>query len=567
MLSDSFLMNGPDKDRRALLLLLLFGLILFGAGIGLRDPWPADEPRFALVARQMVDSGQWLFPMRGGAFYPDKPPMFMWAIACFYKLTGSLRVAFLLPSLLASLGTLALVFDLGRRLWDRATGWRAGLLLILVVQFTVQARTAQIDALVTFLITLGVYALLRFLTEGGWQWFALGWFAAGLGVITKGVGILAVLVLIPALWTHRRELKAAGWKAWGKGLIGPLCLLVAIAIWALPMILAVKASGNPDLLAYRDNILFRQTVTRYGAAWHHVSPWHYYLHSVIPAFWLPVSLLLPWLILPWFKAIREGDRRITLLLGYLVLVLVFFSCSAGKRGVYILPAVPALVLAAAPYLPEVLKRAWPRGLWWGLTGLLTLLAVALPVVFLAKPKLAAKLLEAGAHPPILAASILALACIASIIAFRRSLFLALGALMAFLWLFVGFGINPAINEARTPAITMKRMEALPPPGSQVLLVAFKEQFLLFAARPLNHLPYLMPQDQQSLLAAHWQTGASDRWVMGPERFLSSQFDVSLAQSLGKRHGENWLLLPPGSARPKGAAPQAPIHIFTPHAQN
>ena len=127
------------------------------------------------------------------------------------------------------------------------------------------------------------------------------------------------------------------------------------------MLLVVKASGNPDFLAYRNNILFRQTVTRYGASWHHVAPWYDYIVSVIPGFWLPVSLLLPWLVvLPWFKAVREGDRRITLLLGYLVLVLIFFSCSAGKRGVYILPAVPALVLATAPYLPELLERPWPR---------------------------------------------------------------------------------------------------------------------------------------------------------------------------------------------------------------
>ena len=210
MTPDGWLLEGPRDDRRSLLLLLLLATVLFGAGIGLRDPWPADEPRFALVARQMVESGQWLFPMRGGELYPDKPPVFMWAIALFLKATGSLRVAFLLPSLLAGLGTLALVFDLARRLHDRATAWRTGLLLLLTVQFTLQARTAQIDGLVTFFITLGVYGFLRFLLlGGGWRWYYLGWFAAGLGVITKGVGILALFVLVPALFTHRTELRSA----------------------------------------------------------------------------------------------------------------------------------------------------------------------------------------------------------------------------------------------------------------------------------------------------------------------------------------------------------------------
>ena len=154
----------------------------------------------------MVESGQWLFPMRGGELYPDKPPVFMWAIALFLKATGSLRVAFLLPSLLAGLGTVALVFDLARRLHDRAAAWRTGLLLLLTIQFTLQARTAQIDGLVTFFITLGVYGFLRFLLlGGGWRWYYLGWFAAGLGVITKGVGILALFVLVPALYHAPRR--------------------------------------------------------------------------------------------------------------------------------------------------------------------------------------------------------------------------------------------------------------------------------------------------------------------------------------------------------------------------
>ena len=83
MTPDERLLEGPTDDRRALLLLLLLATVLFGAGLGLRDPWPADEPRFALVARQMVESGKWLFPVRGGELYPDKPPVFMWAIALF----------------------------------------------------------------------------------------------------------------------------------------------------------------------------------------------------------------------------------------------------------------------------------------------------------------------------------------------------------------------------------------------------------------------------------------------------------------------------------------------------
>lgn len=563
MPNDDHVLNGPRSERRALLLLLFLGLVLFAVGIGLRDPWPADEPRFALVARQMVDSGQWLFPFRGGELYPDKPPIFMWAIAVFLKLTGSLRVAFLMPSLLAGLGCLALVFDIVRRLWDKSTAWRAGLLLLLTVQFTLQARTAQIDALVTFFITLGVYGFLRFLcTDGEWHWYYVGWFAAGIGVITKGVGILALFLLLPALWTHRSELRRARWTSWLKGFLGPLVFLGAIALWAVPMMLAVKHSGSPDYLAYQNEILFRQTITRYGSAWHHVAPWYDYLVSVIPAFWLPLSVLLPWLLVRWRRAWRSGDRRVVLLLSYLVLVLVFFSASPGKRGVYILPATPALAMLAAPHLPELMVLRWPRRIWTGLAWLLVLLSVlASAALLLPKIQFRVAAMDFGnLLPSMLVLVVLSAFAIAR---FQKAPVCALSGVLASIWLVVGLGINPAINEGRTPQSLVRKVEATVPQGQELLLVDYREQFLLFASRPLNHLPYRMPAEDQARLAARWQADGSGRWVLGPKKLLARNFGLASGIDLGERHGERWWLLPPGSAHPSGPSEEVPVCRFMP----
>lgn len=564
MTPDEALLEGPRDDRRALLLLLLLATVLFGAGIGLRDPWPADEPRFALVARQMVESGQWLFPVRGGELYPDKPPLFMWAIALFLKLTGSLRVAFLLPSLLAGLGTLALVFDLARRLHDRATAWRAGLLLLLTVQFTLQARTAQIDALVTLWITVGVYAFVRFLLlGGGWRWYYLGWFAAGLGVITKGVGILALFALVPALYTHRVELRRAPLSAWLKGLAGPLALFAAISLWGVPMLVAVAQSGDPALLAYRNNILFKQTVTRYGAAWHHVEPWWDYLVKVIPPFWLPLSLLLPWLVPAWVREVRAGDRRIPVLLGYLLLVLVFFSASPGKRGVYITPATPALALLAAPLLPALLRRTWPRRLYTGLAAFVAAVGLLAALAALLVPEVGQKLAEQEIANPWPAALVLGVAATAFVLHFRRFPLAAVASVLSIVWLVVGFGVNPLLNASRTPRSVVEAAEARVPPGDALALVAYREQFLLFARRPTHHFPYLMPPEMQGAAAARWQAGADGRWVLGPDKALAGSFDLSTAKDLGRRHGRQWLLVPPGAARPDAAAPDGPVSLYTP----
>ena len=112
-------------QRSDLIWLGLLTFLLLALGIGLRAPWPADEPRFALIAKDMVETGQWLFPMRGHELYPDKPPLFMWSIAIFYALTGSLYAAFLLPSAIAGTVTVLAVFDICRRLWGRREAWWA----------------------------------------------------------------------------------------------------------------------------------------------------------------------------------------------------------------------------------------------------------------------------------------------------------------------------------------------------------------------------------------------------------------------------------------------------------
>ncbi len=335
----------------------MFALLYLALGIGLRDPWPSDEPRFSLVAQEMLDTGRFWIPHRGGEPYPDKPPIYIWLTALSISLAGSVRVGFLLPSLLAGLGTLALVADLARRLYGARLAWIAAAALLASVQFVLQAKAAQIDMVLTFFTTLATYGLLRHALLGPARgWWLAAWGAVGAGIITKGVGFLPLLLLPGWVWLARRgEATPLNGRDIGLGL---LAMVGVVALWGLPMI--VMSLSDAELAAYRDNILFRQTGERYAASWHHHNPWYYYLVEVIPWAWLPLSLALPWAIPAWWRRIRRGDARATLLLSGVVLILVFFSLSPGKRGVYLLPALPLLVLALAPLVPGLLRKRGPN---------------------------------------------------------------------------------------------------------------------------------------------------------------------------------------------------------------
>lgn len=543
-----------DESRDAWLFWLVATVVLF-AGLGLRDPWPADEPRFALVARQMVESGQWLFPMRGDELYPDKPPLFMWLQASVYALTGQLRIAFLLPSLLAALGTLWLVRDLGRRLWSAQAGTYAAWALLFALQFTWQAKRAQIDPTVTFFITLSVYGLLRHLLCGpDWRFWALGWFAAGLGVISKGVGVVALLMLLPAAW--------ALWRGWGgiasmrgaKFWLGPAALLAPLALWLLPMLLAVNASDDPTLRAYADNILLKQTAKRYADPWHHHQPFWYFLQVALTQ-WLPSVAALPWVLRPWRDALRARDARILLPLAWVALVLLFFSFSSGKREVYIMPALPMLCLAMGPYLPGVLAKAWPRRIAFGIAlGLSALLAIAGAMVVLGEPGFERTLEDArgvahGADPlgaMLLAIGAFGLAAVAWLRAGRGVA--ALAWVLSGLWVGVSLIGYPLMNDASSARGLMQRAGARIGPDAELGLVAWKEQNLLMADRPAKTFGFLRPADEQLRDAQAWQAKApGQRWLLVERVAIEACVDWAKAENLGISNRREWWLVPEAAA--------------------
>ncbi len=350
--------RSPWRYHNGLPQLLVLCFLLIGACIGLRDPWMVDEERFMGVALEMIQNGNWLVPFRASEAYADKPPLFFWALAATYSVVGNIKLSFLLPALLSGLISLVCVHDIARRLWNRRVAWVAGLLLIATWQFQVVMTMGQIDAFLFMWINLALYGLLRHLLLGpDWRWYWFSFCCMGFGIITKGVGFLPLLMLIPYFAVVHRHSTGMG-SAW-RWCLGPLFLILAVAVWLLPMALLVGHSGDPALEAYRNEILLKQTGGRYVNAWQHREPVWYFFVSVIPKYWLPMVALLPWLLPVWRRRLARGDARYIVLLGYVLLVVVFFSLSTGKRKLYIFPAVPALVLACAP-IAMTLWHRWHR---------------------------------------------------------------------------------------------------------------------------------------------------------------------------------------------------------------
>jgi len=544
------------RESRDFWLLAVVALLVLGAGLGLRDPWPTDEPRFALVAKQMVDSGEWLFPHRGTELYSDKPPMLMWLEAAFYTVFRDWRIAFLMPSLLAALGTLWCVYDLGRRLWTRKVGLYAAWALLFTLQFTYQSKRAQIDPLVVFFITLANYGLLRHLLLGpNWKLWALGGFAAGLGTITKGVGVLALLMIVPAAVASLRQwprvrLHARDPRFW----LAPLAFVVAVCLWLVPMAIAALNHPDPAYRAYLDDILFRQTAERYSKSWDHHQPvWYHF--GVVLTLWLPTMFALIWAFPAWRRRLRRRDARYLLPLAWWAMILVFFSIPDGKRDVYIMPALPMVCLALAPLLPGIVRKLWARRIAFGFGfGLGLLLLSAGLAMWFGEPRFEARLVEnRGFTDGGRGLNFLLLALGAWLIAaalWHRIARGVKGSLWGLggAWVLYSLIAYPMLNASGSARGLMEAVGRRLAPEAELGLVAWKVQNLLMADRPAATFGWDTPWSEQLAQAMRWQADAPDkRWLLVQERALSQCIDKTRAEFAGLSNRRRWWLVPAHAA--------------------
>ena len=543
-------------ERRQWLWFFLIALVVLAAGYGLRDPWPADEPRFVLVAKQMLQSGDWLFPHRGIELYADKPLLYFWLLAGARALVGSWRWSFLLPSLLAGLGVLWLVCDLARRLWNPRAGLYAGMAVLGAVQFVYQFKRAQIDPSLTFCTTLALYGLCRHLLLGPqWRWFWIACFAAGAGVVLKGVGFLPLLILLP--WAALRHARWHGLAELGSGnagrwLFGGVLVLGAIALWLAPMLIVALGDATTEHRAYIHDLLFRQTVERYADPWHHQKPF-WYFGQIVLLFWAPFSLAFFWLWRDWHEAWRARDARVWLPLAWGLLVLVFFSCSPGKRDMYVLPALPAFALAAAPFLPALCERRGFRWLLWGFVLCLGLLLFGLGASVLGgRSQFLDSVLDgrgADAAVRTLGLFLLGVGAFGALAALAlrpaRALITA-AAFLVVLWCGYGLIVYPLLDGSSSARDLMVSARREAGHGATIGLVDWKEQNLLQAIGPTVEFGFRATRAKQLHDAETWLSADPvQRFLLVPDAESGTdaclRLDAAHAHRVGEANRRDWWL--------------------------
>lgn len=379
-------MDGPGtvnararRARRALL--VAAGLLLFFWRLGSHDLWPPDEPRFALVAKEMWMKGDYAVLSLNDRLYTDKPPLFFWAINGFGRLLGGIdEWAARLPSALSTVLAMLLIERLGARLYDPRTGLLGALVFATSLQILERGRWASIDMTLTLFVlsAIALFRLGRDRPDRQAACFITAWGLMGLATLAKGpVGlVLPVLAALPSALLER-DWRAARRMFDLRGVA--LYLLITLSWFG---IFAWRLGLDHALW-----VLMHQNVDRYVGAWNATHPVWYYLWR-FPVGFFPWIVFLPWGIAQALSR-EESDRRgaALFLLTWIAAIFLFFSFSTGKRGVYIIPLYPAAailvgrLLARAGEPPAGASEAGrrlraPLLLW---AGVALLLPAALPV--------------------------------------------------------------------------------------------------------------------------------------------------------------------------------------------
>ncbi|MCK6188537.1 MULTISPECIES: glycosyltransferase family 39 protein [unclassified Pseudomonas] len=361
-----------NTQRGALLLLLSVTAVLLLTGLGARDLW-GPETRWANIALQMLQSGDYFDPYLKGVPYYDKPLPSYWLITATAHLMGGLGPWSLrLPSVIAAWLSVWLIYLLGERLFHKGTGLIAGWMLATTFYFLFWARVATADVLTVCGVLAAVWWYWRGPDDTRLGRYTVFFLLLALTSLLKGlIGfVLPALVLLPHLLSEQRYRRHLNLRLL-------LALLIAGAVYAVPFVLS-HVYGAATYGASGLALVFRENVVRFFDPFDHMGPIYTYL-IYLPAYtlpWTPCWLLGLWLaVRNW----RHTPPNVRWLVAGLGLLFVFFTASGSRRSYYVLPLVPFAQLLAAWWLSERLRNnpaRWPR--WrngFGIAAALMLLIV------------------------------------------------------------------------------------------------------------------------------------------------------------------------------------------------
>lgn len=352
------------STRKIFWLLLIVACVTVIPFLGLSDFHTKGEPREAVVAYSMLESGDWVLPRNNGGEIPYKPPFFHWTVAAASVVTGGTVGEFSsrLPSALALIAMTMMGFVFYARRKGQTVGLLAALVSLTAFELHRAGANCRVDMMLTALTVCSLYLFYRYYERGlkGVPWLAI--LLMSCATLTKGpVGSVIPCLAFGVFLLLRgvNFFKAFGLlAAWGlASFILPLCWYYA----------AWLDGGQEFLDLVMEENFGRMTNTMsYDSC---VNPWHYNFLTLAGGY-------VPWILLVIlslfsFKKIRQGIHfkapgkvvgwlknadPVDLFSAVCIFVIFLFYCfPQSKRSVYLMPIYPFIAYFLARYMIYLVK--------------------------------------------------------------------------------------------------------------------------------------------------------------------------------------------------------------------
>lgn len=447
----------------ALLLVVVGGIHLSRLDV---LPLRGEESRWARVATEMVESGDWIVPRQQGQPFLSRPPLGNWLIA----ISGSLRGDFLprsvrLPSALATLSLCMLLYVYGRRCaGSRITGVASALAYASMGHVLQLGQLAESEAVFTALVAGSLLSWHLLVRSGRPDWMAwgVGYGLAALATLTKGPQAPVYFAGGTALYLlGRRDLRRL--VSWSHGL-GLLAYAGILLSWQIPFALRAGLPAVREIWS-GDTLLRFQDAT--------VGGW--IVHLIV----YPLDLLTcmaPWSLFLVSYAYGEfrrslGASRDVVVFTLCAIGLAFLSCwlVPNSRGRYFMPLYPLVAVLIGVAIDGSIRAVhtssvrlhWRRFARLGAIG--CVIAVLVVAVLQGLPQEMFRSYREPAGPLIVYA---VLACVASAVLWRSARrpsprwgVAGLVALAGFLGLtgtLLGIDINLRASESTVAAVASVR---------------------------------------------------------------------------------------------------------------
>lgn len=353
-------------DRNAWILLAVCAFVMLPF-LGLADFNTKGEPREAVVAYSILDSGNWILPTNNGGEMPYKPPFFHWCIAVCSFLNGGVVNEFTsrLPSAIALIALTVWTYIFVAKRRDPVTALATALITFTTFELHRAGANCRVDMVLTAATVGAIYSLYTWWERGmkGVPWLAI--LMMSIGTLTKGpVGtiipclVLGIFMLLRGVNFFRAFFSLFAWAL--LSLILPLAWYIA----------AYGQGGQAFLdLVIEENFGRMTSTMSYDSC---VNPWPYNIVTLVAGFvpWT-LAVLMVVFVLPYrsykrseaadswralFRMCRTMPAVNLLATVAAATIFIFYCIPQSKRSVYLMPMYPFVAYYVAKLLIYVSRN-------------------------------------------------------------------------------------------------------------------------------------------------------------------------------------------------------------------